>query len=37
MNTILGFLFLYLALNFIIIVFFINASILGEYYEEDMK
>lgn len=35
MNTILGLLFLYLALNFIIIAFFVNASILGEYYDND--
>ena len=35
MNTILGLLFLYIALNFIIIAFFINASITDEYYEED--
>ena len=34
MNTILGLLFLYLALNFLIIVFFVGASE-RDYYEED--
>ena len=34
MNTILGLLFLYIALNFLIIVFFIGASE-RDYYEED--
>lgn len=36
MNTILGLLFLYLALNFLIIVFFVGASE-RDYYEEDEK
>ena len=36
MNTILGLLFLYLALNFLIIVFFVGASE-QDYYEEDDK
>ena len=35
MGTILGLIFLYLALNFIIIAFFINASIPEEYYMKD--
>lgn len=34
MNTIIGLLFLYLALNFLIIVFFVGASE-RDYYEED--
>lgn len=34
MNTILGLLFLYLSLNFLIIVFFVGASE-RDYYEED--
>lgn len=34
MNTILGLLFLYLALNFLIIVFFVGASE-RDYYEGD--
>lgn len=33
MNTILGLLFLYLALNFLILVFFINSSDPSEYDE----
>ena len=37
MNTILGLLFLYIALNFIIIAFFINASVPDEYYMEEDK
>ncbi len=36
MNTILGLLFLYLALNFLIIVFFVGASE-QDYYEEEDK
>lgn len=35
MNTILGLLFLYLALNFLIIVFFVGASDYDYYGEED--
>lgn len=34
MNTILGLLFLYLALNFLLIVFFVEDSE-RDYYEED--
>lgn len=34
MNTILGLVFLYVALNFLIIVFFVGASE-RDYYEED--
>ena len=36
MNTILGLLFLYIALNFLIIVFFVGASE-RDYYEEEDK
>ena len=36
MNMILGLLFLYLALNFLIIVFFVGASE-QDYYEEEDK
>lgn len=36
MNMFLGLLFLYLALNFLIIVFFVGASE-QDYYEEDDK
>lgn len=36
MNTILGLLFLYLALNFLIIVFFVGASERDYYKEEDI-
>ena len=36
-NTLIGLIFLYLSLNFIIIAFFINASIPDEYYMEEDK
>ena len=35
MNTIIGLLFLYIALNFLIITFVVGATKPSDYYEED--